>query len=34
MNVKLNIGLLEHLAFEISPKETTFITNEGINHAK
>jgi len=31
---KTIIGLLEHLAFEISPKETTFITNEGINHAK
>lgn len=27
------IGLLEHLAFEISPKETTSITNEGIHHA-
>jgi DNA-binding transcriptional ArsR family regulator len=31
---KTIIGLLEHLAFEISHKETTSITNEGINHAK
>jgi len=34
MNVKLNIRLIEHLAFEISPKKTPFITNEGMNHAK
>ena len=31
---KTIIRLLEHLAFEISTKETTFITNEGINYAK
>ena len=31
---KTIIGLLEHLAFEISPKQTTLVTNEGINHAK
>ena len=30
---KTIIGLLEHLAFEISPKETTSITYEGIHHA-
>ena len=31
---KTIIGILEHLAFEITPKETTFVTNEGIKHAK
>jgi len=29
---KTIIGLLEHLVFEISAKETTFITKEGMNH--
>ena len=31
---KTIIGLLEHLAFEISLKEITSITYEGLNNAK